>query len=312
MLEPGSPQPYLFSIAGNIAFAAAYACLSFIHLLRYMLEARILHREDHVLLNSHKWTLCLPVAEAFMFLGFILRLVCRSNQQSIPLYAVSNLFIILSPTAFIAFIYMMYGRLIACLDPTLSTKPECKGKSMLSPVLPPRLAGRLFITSDIITFVIQASGGGLQASGNPDMASLGNKLFLIGVTLQAISFAFFIVLLVMAHIRIANQVQYFTFSTIFNFSKSSVSRTFVALYLACTMIMIRSIFRIVEMAGGYEGSVYHTEVYLFLLDSLPLAIANSSWVLLWPPTVFRKLSRHSQLPNAFDLAHKSIHDKEMR
>jgi hypothetical protein len=129
-----------------------------------------------------KWTLCLPIAEVTSGLGYILRIVCRSNQQSIALYAVANLFVILSPAAFLAFNYMMYSRLIIAIDPEIKHQSKRTVKSRFS-LLPPRIFGILFIWSDVFTFLIQAAGGGIQATGNN--TSLGNNLFLVGVALQA-------------------------------------------------------------------------------------------------------------------------------
>jgi hypothetical protein len=129
-----------------------------------------------------KWALCLPIAEATSGLGYIVRIVCRSNQQSVALYAVSDLFVILSPAAFLAFNYMMYSRLIVAIDPDVTLESKRRTKSRFS-ILPPRIFGLLFVWSDVVTFLIQASGGGLQATKNN--AKLGDYIFLVGVALQA-------------------------------------------------------------------------------------------------------------------------------
>lgn len=129
-----------------------------------------------------RWTLCLPIAEIFSSLGYILRIVCRTNQQSIALYAVANLFVILSPAAFLAFNYMMYSRLVTAIDEDITSNSKRSTRSRFS-LLPPRLFGRIFVWSDVITFLIQAGGGGLQVQSST--ADIGNKLFLIGVILQA-------------------------------------------------------------------------------------------------------------------------------
>lgn len=163
------PPAYLFRVPGNVAFAAVFALLAAAH---FWLTYR----------SRVKWPLCLPIAEVFSTMGYVLRLVCRSNQQSIALYAVANLFVILSPAAFLAFNYMMYGRLIVAIDDDVTEHSKRTARSRFS-LLPPRLFGRLFVWSDVITFLIQATGGGLQATGGAN-ASLGDKIFLVGVVLQ--------------------------------------------------------------------------------------------------------------------------------
>lgn len=154
---------------GNIAFASAFLVLAAAH---FALTLR----------SRKKWPLCLPIAEVFSALGYILRILCRSNQQSIPLYATANLFVILAPAAFLAFNYMMYGRLITVIDGDITPQSKRTAKSRFS-LLPPRIFGPLFVWSDVFTFLIQATGGGIQASGNN--TNLGDKVFLVGVILQA-------------------------------------------------------------------------------------------------------------------------------
>jgi hypothetical protein len=49
------------------------------------------------------------------------------------------------------------------------------------------------------------------------------------------------------------------------------------------MLQIRSIFRIAEFAGGYDSYLATHEGYLYLLDALPLFLAMSLYVFVWPP-----------------------------
>ena len=39
-----------------------------------------------------------------------------------------------------------------------------------------------------------------------------------------------------------------------------------------------------EYAQGYQGVLRTTEIYFYLLDSLPLLLAMSVWIFVWPPT----------------------------
>lgn len=45
-------------------------------------------------------------------------------------------------------------------------------RSEFSPI-PPRIVGRLFVWSDVITFLVQCAGGGMQAT---DMHETGTKV----------------------------------------------------------------------------------------------------------------------------------------
>jgi hypothetical protein len=52
---------------------------------------------------------------------------------------------------------------------------------------------RIFVTCDVITFLIQSTGGGMLASAKTDAseADLGNHILTIGLVLQVITFGFF-------------------------------------------------------------------------------------------------------------------------
>jgi len=110
------------------------------------------------------WGLCLPISalskllviiprllwpNSFLFLsvtstGFFFRIALDSFPNSVGLFTLEQLFIIVTPAAFLAFNYMLYGRFIVnCVDPKHSL------------IRPDRVA-RLFVFSDIITFIVQA------------------------------------------------------------------------------------------------------------------------------------------------------------
>ena len=90
-------------------------------------------------------------------------------------YRHRDLCIVLSPATFLAFNYIVYGRLIVAIDDSLTNTPGLRAKSRYS-LIPPRLVGRLFVWSDVITFLIQASGGGLEVQRS--LAKVGSNIFL--------------------------------------------------------------------------------------------------------------------------------------
>ncbi len=67
---------------------------------------------------------------------------------------IRDLAIIVSPCAFLAFNYLVYGHLIVEVDGSLKDKKERKAKSYYS-YIPPRLVKHVFVWSDVITLLIQ-------------------------------------------------------------------------------------------------------------------------------------------------------------
>jgi hypothetical protein len=81
-----------------------------------------------------------------------------------------------------AFDYAVFGRILRACLPNESTLR-----------LPPYLVTRTFVTCDVITFLIQCTGGGMLASSTTDQskADLGSHILIIGLVLQVITFGFF-------------------------------------------------------------------------------------------------------------------------
>jgi hypothetical protein len=105
------------------------------------------------------------------------RLVCSRNLPP------SNLMYVYSyNTVIAAFDYAVFGRILrSCLP----------GESVLR--LPPHLVTRIFVTCDVITFLIQSTGGGMLSSGadDPSKVNLGNHILTVGLVLQVVTFGFF-------------------------------------------------------------------------------------------------------------------------
>jgi len=56
----------------------------------------------------------------------------------------------------------------------------------------------IFVCGDVFSFLVQASGAGMQASGNP---SLGQTLIMAGLGIQIVFFALFMVMSITFHVR---------------------------------------------------------------------------------------------------------------
>jgi hypothetical protein len=141
-------------LAGNAVFGTLYAAAS-IALWAHTVRWRSWH------------AVVLPIATTTEALGWFLRIPLRQeqNQDNRGLYIAYYLFLVLSPAGFLAYCYIIYGRLISAADPELIGRAGLKAKSRYS-FIPPRLVARFFVISDICTFLIQAAGGGLQTGGN--------------------------------------------------------------------------------------------------------------------------------------------------
>ncbi|EPQ30891.1 uncharacterized protein PFL1_01788 [Pseudozyma flocculosa PF-1] len=285
---------YQPSIPGNAVIGAVYTLLAAVFFY-------------YVWRHKTKWALCLPIGAACSAVGFFIRCALDPDTVTTGIYATMMLLVVLSPAAFLAFNYLLYGRWIAALDPDFGRQPLSDRQAQKNrkwyhrrrdgpllershySLLPPRLVGRFFIWSDVFTFLIQSAAGGIQASADADYkkAQLGDNLFLAGVTLQGISYLVFTLLIVVAVFRM-RKLGGAQRSSRFLPANHPIMKMFFLFLFSSLCIIIRSVYRIVEFSQGYDGYLNRHEIYLFLLDALPLILAIGTWVAIWPSTLLDK------------------------
>ncbi|GAA5855470.1 hypothetical protein JCM8547_007845 [Rhodosporidiobolus lusitaniae] len=248
--------------------------------------------------GKQKYMLTLTIGMTCMAIGFVLRLVYRSSPYSLGLYATQLLFILLSPCAFLATDYLLLKHLAVAMGPEVV-------KSCL--FLPIRLIVKLFVWCDVITFLVQAAGGGASA-GSGEIAKVGPKIALVGLIIQLVFFGMFTLLLIVFAYRVRKRfphlgspVPAFSFFRHKPWSTELVNDwriLFWLLLLSCVGIMIRCVFRTVEYAQGYSGYLITHEIYFYLLDVLPLFLAMSLYAYVWPVLVIDGAARDTSTGTA--------------
>lgn len=232
-LQPDSLLNYVPSLGGNTALGVIYTLLAVaLYWHTFCTGPKI-----------DKWALALPIGTMFAALGYWLRLPMRTSQDDQSLYTVMYLFIVLSPAAFLAFNYILFGRFTAALE---GRKPTEVKRSSAYSFIPPRWVKIIFVTSDICTFCIQAAGGGMQTSDDVKTADTGNKIFLAGVSAQGASYLLFTALTLVAHLRLLRQHGK-------RFSPLNLREPGVVLldllYISSIGILVRSVYRIIEVSS---------------------------------------------------------------
>ncbi|KIK99568.1 hypothetical protein PAXRUDRAFT_822648 [Paxillus rubicundulus Ve08.2h10] len=220
--------------------------------------------------HGGKWMLTMVIGEFTYALGFGFRFGVHDYPDSLTIYIVEYLFIILSPCAFIAANYILLGR--------LSRSVGCEAHVLV----PVRRLTLIFILSDVTTFVIQAAGGGLTVSNDYNTALTGAHIFLAGLVLQLVSFLSFSAITVRFLLRVRTHVP-------LAWNRDSKKgwhddwRILAgALCISCVGILVRSGYRVAELSQTFHGSLSSTESYFYGLDTLPLFTAIAIYVPLWP------------------------------
>jgi hypothetical protein len=163
-------------------------------------------------------------------------------------YIMQSTLILIAPALFAASIYMILSRLIRVLD-----------AEQLS-IIPVRWMTKIFVFGDVVSFFMQAGGGGIQASGN---FLTGQKIIIFGLFVQIFMFSFFLVTAVAFHRNVLKQSTALIFSYIVDWR-----RYLHILYITSILILVRSIFRVVEYLQGHDGFLVSHEVFIYIFDAL--------------------------------------------
>lgn len=108
-------------------------------------------------------------------------------------------------------------------------------------------------------------GGGIQAIGTLSALHIGEKIIIVGLFVQIVFFGIFIVVAGSFHlclIRHNKQKQITPRTTVVHWRKH-----LYVLYAASGLIMVRSIFRVVEYLMGNDGYLLRHEYYLYVFDA---------------------------------------------
>lgn len=162
-----------------------------------------------------------------------------------------SLLLLIAPALFAASIYIVLGRIILLVNGEQYSLIRQKWLT------------KIFVTGDVISFLVQAGGGGIQSAGSLELLHAGEKVIVVGLFLQLAFFGFFILVAGLFHYR---------------FMRSNAQpagahqlpwrRHMHVLYIASGLIMIRSIFRVVEYLQGNNGYLLRHEYFLYIFDAV--------------------------------------------
>ncbi|KAG2086235.1 RTA1-like protein [Suillus discolor] len=203
-------------------------------------------------------------------IGFGFRFALHYNPDSLVIYIVEYLMIVLSPCFFIAANYVLLGRLARDIGCTYQV------------LLPVRRLTLIFVLSDVTTFVIQAAGASMTTSTVYNSALIGLHVFLAGLVVQLASFLFFCVIFARFLYKVHAEVQAIWMQDSKQHWNNDWRTLAAAMMISCIGILIRSCYRVAEVAQGFHGSLTSSETAFYLGDTLPLLVAIGIYVPFWP------------------------------
>ena len=187
-------------------------------------------------------------------IGYGTRVFSHYHTNQVAPYAVQSSFILLAPVLYAASIYMVLGRLVRSMH-----------GERFSIVRPTRMT-KLFVFGDVLALNVQGNGAGLTA--NEKYRQLGEYLVIAGLFVQLIVFGFFVVAALVFHMRMRRDIAKESESRP-NFSPNIPWRQGLKMLYACSaLIMVRSVFRVIEYVMGTDGYLLSNEWPMYVFDGV--------------------------------------------
>jgi RTA1 like protein len=209
-------------------------------------------------------------------IGYIGRVFAVNQTDALGPFVIQATFILLPPAFFAASIYMILARIIRAVD-----------GDHLS-FINPRILTRIFVFGDLASIGVQGTTAGFSEHEN--LKTIATVLVLIGLAIQLISFALFGACAIIFHKRIRRNPTARSHRV-----GSKWLRGLYMLYAVSVLIIIRSVFRVVEYAFGTDGYPMAHEWTLFVFDSAPMTLVTVIFFSLYPSNLEQKLDGNGSI-----------------
>ncbi|PYI05695.1 RTA1 like protein [Aspergillus sclerotiicarbonarius CBS 121057] len=258
------------SMPAAVIFAALFMIGTLLHTYR--------------MIRTRTWFLIpLVIGGYFEAVGYIGRAMSATQSPDWTLgpYIMQSTLLLVAPALFAASIYMELGRIILLV------------KAEKLAIIRVNWMTKIFVAGDVLSFLMQASGesrlgAGIMVNGSPTM---GQNLIVGGLFVQIAFFGFFVVSALVFQIRIASHPTDESQNAGIPWRKHMF-----ALYSSSGLILIRSVFRVIEYLEGSDGFLLQHEVFIYLLDGLLMLLVLLVFVVIHPSEVKRLLRCGSVSP----------------
>lgn len=207
----------------------------------------------------------------FLIIGLGLRIQMNTNAV-LTTFIVQQAFLIISPNALAFVNYSLLGIILRASeqrDPTLLTTQPWYMRS--------KYVARLFLASDVFSFFIQSTSTPMLTNADPTQRKNGQSMMVSGLILQLVFFTMYAYVTIYVHRK---RVYASTRPTAMN-------SLFRLLYFTIAALYIRSIYRLVEFAQGYDGSIARMEWLFYVADQVPVTAAMAAYLLFKPVAILK-------------------------
>ncbi|KAI0057328.1 RTA1-domain-containing protein [Artomyces pyxidatus] len=222
------------------------------------------------------------VAGILEVLGWTGRTWSSLNAKPFTPYLMQITTTIIAPTPLVAANFIILGQVITRLGPRYS-----------------RLSARwytiLFVSCDIVALVVQAIGGAAASNAvnqHKDPGPGGN-IMLGGIVFQLAAIVVYVALALEFLLRYTRNQPIHDRNLVLERRRRTDIRMKLMLLGMCLMtifIFIRSVYRTIELAGGWTGRIIQTQVLFNVLDGAMICLAMYTLNILHPGLLLQKTS----------------------
>jgi hypothetical protein len=200
--------------------------------------------------------------------GYLGRVISHFHNHEMAPYIIQAITLLIAPALLAASIYMVLGRLMRFVN----------GEHYS--IIRINWVTKLFVCGDILSFTLQAggnfaligtltecAGAGIMSGQSSSSAKLGKNIIVVGLIVQLLFFGFFVMVAAAFHRRIIRKP---TSQSERHGGKflDDWKTILYALYVASVLILIRSVFRIIEYLNGKDGYIQSHEAFLYIFDGV--------------------------------------------
>ncbi|KAH6896812.1 RTA1 like protein [Thelonectria olida] len=183
----------------------------------------------------------------FEVIGYAGRASAYDKTDKLMPYVIQSTYILLAPALFAASIYMVLRRVII------------QAHAETHSIIPVKWLTKIFVLGDVLSFLVQGGAAGMMVVS--DLAKTGQNIVIAGLFIQIVVFGFFVVTTVTFQLRMRECPTRESEDP----NVPWEARIYM-LYAVSGLIMVRSVFRVVEFIMGHDGYLLQHEWPLYLFD----------------------------------------------
>ncbi|KAL4757022.1 RTA1 domain-containing protein [Aspergillus foveolatus] len=208
-------------------------------------------------------------------LGYAARILFHDDPFNFDFFLMNLICLSLGPVFFCAALYFLLGRIVVVYN----------GEDISR--LRPKMYAIFFVSCDALALTMQSAGGAITSvADDADMRSVGTNVMIAGLAFQVAALTLFIYLgtefAFRVHRRTNRQEAGQVVSSVPTNRKEDIHAAIrgnrrwkvwlFTLALSTLLVYIRSIFRVVELNGGYDSELANDEVAFMVLEGAMISI----------------------------------------